>query len=847
MGWSGLAVLVDGFLDGIERLAPARATALRTALALETADEAVAPFAVALAARDLLVDAAEDTPIIVLVDDLQWIDHSTRRTLAFVARRLEVERLAIVSTRRVGGDPSADTGRAITLDALDAEDADDLLADVGVTAPGVREQLIRASRGVPLVLVEAAHLLDEDQRAGRAELPDPLPIGPSGQRVVDLVLARLSPSALTALVTAASEPAGDIGRILRALAERNLGLAELEEAESGGIVVLEGDRLTFRHPLMRSAAYYDAPRADRRAAHRALAGTLPASSPARAWHLARGAIGPDEAVAVALDEAAEGTLRRGAPTVAARTWELASRLSPEPSGRLRRLRQAAEALIDAGTTADAGHVLERADDVALEHDDADDLLERTRRRQLRLRLPASTGGAVASAETLRTMAAEVADESPDLAADLLMDALAADIRAGAMAGMVATIEDAGALRDRVDARRARRIGVMQIGLRVATGQADSDVLIAGVDELIGLDRRTAGALFAAEVVAPSLGFLRRTEESDRLLAELEQDLRTRGAMRPLIAVLGAQALARYGRSFPAAIAVAADAVELAEANGGVEQASLAGGVLALGGAVVGDRSLCERAVEALRDVPERERRVMAPAGLAYLAHHQGRHEEAVARYEPIAEILPIGQGFLRWEIEWIESLVRLGRRAEALDLIARLEDAVAPEMMALTGIGRAKGMLAADDEEAATHFADAVLVGEVAANDFVIGRAETVWGERLRRSRRRAESRRHLERAVELLRAVGATLPAERATAELRAAGGVVDDEDVTTFQLLTPHELQVAKLVVSGASNRDLALKLFISPRTVEAHLTTIFRKLGLRNRRELAARALEDPVLQP
>ena len=157
MGWSGLAVLVEGFLDGIERLAPARATALRTALALETADEAVAPFAVALATRDLLVDAAEDTPIVVLVDDLQWIDHSTRRTLAFLARRLEVERLAIVSTRRVGGDPSADTGRAIALDALDAEDADDLLADVGVDRTGragaadqgQRRRPARARRGRP--------------------------------------------------------------------------------------------------------------------------------------------------------------------------------------------------------------------------------------------------------------------------------------------------------------------------------------------------------------------------------------------------------------------------------------------------------------------------------------------------------------------------------------------------------------------------------------------------------------------------------------------------------------------------------------------------------------------------
>ena len=356
------------------------------------------------------------------------------------------------------------------------------------------------------------------------------------------------------------------------------------------------------------------------------------------------------------------------------------------------------------------------------------------------------------------------------------------------------------------------------------------------------------ALFVAEVVAPALGFLRRGEESDQLLVEVEQDLRTRGAVRPLIAVLGAQAMARYGRSFPDAFAAALDAADLAATNGGLEQASVAGVVLALAGAVVGDRGLCDRAVEVLRDVPEPERRAMGPAGLAYLAHHLGRHEEAVARYEPIVDILPIGQGFVRWEIEWIESLIRLGRRDEAVDLIARLGEVVSPEMLSLTGIDRAKGMLAVDDEVAAAHFADAVRVGETTGDDFVIGRAETAWGERLRRSRRRAESRRHLGRAVDLLRASGATLPTERAAAELRAAGGVVeDDQAADSFHLLTPHELQVAKLVVAGASNRELALKLFISPRTVESHLTTIFRKLGLRNRRELAARALEDPLLQP
>jgi DNA-binding CsgD family transcriptional regulator len=262
--------------------------------------------------------------------------------------------------------------------------------------------------------------------------------------------------------------------------------------------------------------------------------------------------------------------------------------------------------------------------------------------------------------------------------------------------------------------------------------------------------------------------------------------------------------------------------------------------------VIGDRDLCETAGRLLRDVPEPERRVFGPTGLAYLAYHEGRFAEAVARYEPIAELLPVGRGLLRWEVEWIESLVRVGRPEEARTLLHRLEEQLPPGVIGLTGLDRARGMLADDHDEAVAHFERAVRVGEETNNDFVIGRAETVWGERLRRMRRRAESRAHLERAVELLRAVGATRPAARAAAELQVAGGVVS-EGAASHELLTPQELQIARLVVAGASNRDLAQRLFISPRTVEAHLTAIFRKLGVRNRRELAARALDDSSLQP
>ena len=155
-------------------------------------------------------------------------------------------------------------------------------------------------------------------------------------------------------------------------------------------------------------------------------------------------------------------------------------------------------------------------------------------------------------------------------------------------------------------------------------------------------------------------------------------------------------------------------------------------------------------------------------------------------------------------------------------------------------------MLAPDLDTAARHFADTVTLAVRIDDRFTEGRTEIAWGERLRRARRRAEARNHLERAVELLRGIGATAFANHATRELRAAGGVVGD-DTASHHLLSPHELQVARLVVGGASNRDLAETLFLSPRTIEARLTAIFRKLSVSNRRELAAKALMDPILRP
>ena len=216
--WSGLAVLVDGVLAGLDGLAPARALAVRAALSVDAANPPVEPFAVALGARDLLVHAAESEAVVVFVDDLQWVDLASRQTLSFIARRLQFERVAIISARRSATDSLTDTGTLIAIEGVADEVADGILVDAGVDSANVRRELVAACGGNPFVLVETARLLDADQRTGRAELPEPLPIGVSAQRVVGLMLARLPQSAVAALCVAAAETDGDLVHITQALA-----------------------------------------------------------------------------------------------------------------------------------------------------------------------------------------------------------------------------------------------------------------------------------------------------------------------------------------------------------------------------------------------------------------------------------------------------------------------------------------------------------------------------------------------------------------------------------------------------------------------------------------------------
>jgi DNA-binding CsgD family transcriptional regulator/tetratricopeptide (TPR) repeat protein len=848
MAWSGLAGLLDRHLDRVAALPPARGAAINAALALTGPNGPVEPFAVAVAARDLITEAAEAAPFVVLVDDLPWIDLSSRLVLSYIAEHLDMERVTMIVSRRpvvdARADPTLDLGRVIELTGLPRDVADQLLIDVGVSSAEVRRRLIAAAGGNPLVLVEAANLLEPAERAGRAVLPDPLPVGRNGQRMAELVLERLDPTLRRALVVAAADPDGDVERITTALDDAGPGAAALDDAAAARIVSLDDGKVVFRHPLIRAACYHGASRAAQRAAHRALAATLPERSPTRAWHLARATLGPDAEVADALEVAATMTAHLGAPSLAARTWEAASRLSPAADDRSRRLRLAAAAELDAGMPKEAAEMLGRAEVVAGAV--SDDIIERTRRLQLRCRLPLAAGGFNRPASMLRAAARDVEDHDVDLAADLLLDAFARYIDEGGIADIIATATEAVELRGRVDDERACRIDIAEGAVLVVQGDGRGEALFDRYKEIGGPERPAEDASFLAGVVAPALGFLRRTAASDELLDALETDLRSRGAIRPLIDVLAAQAMAGHGRAFPVSLAAGLEAIELAESLGMPELATLAASAMALTSAVIGDRERCEQAAAVLATTADPERRAIGSMGLAWLALNEGRLDDSLEIYDSVLAVTGIGASVIRWEAEWVEALARAGRRDDGAAVLNELVRDGWPAAFAPAEYLRAKGFVARDEEAAYRSFERSISEAQSAGNPFTEARGRLAWGEQLRRVRRRADARGQLDRAHALFVAVGANTYADRAAAEARAAGSQSSDE-VVAHRLLTPHELQIARLVVGGASTRDVAAKLFISPRTIEAHLSTIFRKLGVRNRRELSALALDDPVLQP
>jgi DNA-binding CsgD family transcriptional regulator len=845
--YAGLSQLLAPVLDHLDRLVTPQRDALRAALGLE-ARQLADRFAAYAATLSLVAIAAEERPLLAVVDDAHWLDTASAEALAFMARRLGEDGVALLLASREDAGPALEAAPLdpITLRGLNAADAVALLDRIapGSVERSVAERLGRATYGNPLALSELVRLLSPAQLEGRELLPEPLPIGPDIERAFGARVAAMGEETQGALLTAAADESGALETLARALRLRGSGLAALASAEAGGIVVAAEGRLRFAHPLLRSAAYHRASAPERRYAHAALAAALDGVTGAavqRAWHLARARLEPDEGVARELDAVAEDARRRGAPAAAGRALEAAARLSPEPRPRIRRLLEAARGHHSAGSSARALGLLQESlaanDDPVVRAD-----IQLLRAQVDALRRPPAETRALLVAEAERV-------EPHDRARAVIMLAEAAmtSQMLGQPREMERLAERGFDLAVDVEGGPAL-IAALVLGIaRILRGDAATGYpLLVRARPLVEGSERAVLGLAATELLFGEL-YVGNYEEGGRLLGDLVARIREQGALTALPYALAGLAFAEYFLGhWRAAYALATESQTLADQVGQLPISALSGVVAALIAGAQGRLGEAREQIQPASTVIDGGVETMIAMfawARAEIEFGVGNYDEAIATLEPAGRFnLERGleePGLAPWAQELAEAYVRVGRVREAeatLEVLERQAERTGREL-AHAAAERCRGLLAGD-EDVEAHFRRALAWHERVPCPFERARTELCFGERLRRANRRSDARQPLRRALAGFEALAATPWIDRTVAELRATGERVRRRTPAPADRLTPQELQVAQLIVQGATNREAAAALFVTPKTIETHLAHVYRKLGVRSRVELARR---------
>jgi DNA-binding CsgD family transcriptional regulator len=819
------------------------------------------PFAVSAATLSLIAAAAENGPLLAAVDDAHWLDAASRAALVFAARRLHADRVAFIFVIREGEKTDlqfADFPR-MTLQGVGLETCRQLLAQgAGSPVPtGIAERIWEATLGNPLAILETPDQLTAAQLLGTEPLPELLPAGPGIQRSFERRVASLPKRTQTALLIAAASQSGSIMEMTRAYAAGGAALADLDPAEAARLISNDGLRIQFRHPLMRAAVYQAATAADRRAAHRALASSVGAhGSPAeRAWHLAAAAQGEDEEVASALEAAAHDARRRSGSSSAWRAFERAARLTPEPEQRARRLHEAGNDAYVAGEAALSRKLLLEALQLATNTSLRADIELSRGRIEMWTRSPAAARKILIAAADL------IEAEDPAKATLMLIDAGTTTMQEGdAEAGPAGLIPLTLSVSKRAyevgrrvgGAPEAAAGGTYAKALAATGGQAKAHTLLLRSLEVI--DEKES--LWQASQLIQCAAMFLYYEEFERMRVPLERLIAAaRAASAPGILPYALGHLAeldfRTGR-WASAHTAADEAVHLAAGLGHTFSLLYALAILSWIEAARGLEAECRAHVTRLWNVSEFARTAAgAYVGriLGLLELGIGRNEEAINHLQPVAQTLAqaglLAPTLFQEAPDLIEAYVHAGRRAEAEGwlLTLRTQADAGPGTWALAATARCRGLLEDDFQPA---FEEAMLLHARADMPFERARTELCYGERLRRARRRAEAREQLHAALATFERLGAEPWADRARNELRATGETVRRDRLASDEL-TLQELQVALKVAEGATNREAAATMFLSPKTIEAHLSRIYSKLGVRSRTELAHRFAQETSATP
>jgi len=809
-------------------------------------------FLVGLAVLSLMAAAADDRPLLCLIDDTQWLDQVSAQTLAFVARRLLAEPVGIVFAARDAGAQALAGLPELMIGGLSDADARDLLDSVvlGRIDARVRDRIVAETRGIPLALLEVPRNVSAAELSGGF---GNLGVRRSAGQIEESYVHRvqsLPADTQKLLLVAAAEPVGDAALFLRVAARLGIAVDALGPAEAGGLIEF-GPRMRFHHPLVRSAAYRAADMADRRAIHRALAdATDPQSNPdRRAWHAANAATGPDDAVAAELEASAGRAQKRGGIAATATFLERATALTSDPARRVARAIAAAQAKRDAADPAAAHELLAVAELGPLSH------LQNAQVARLRAQMEfaRSRGGELGSpplaepASQLLEAAMRLENLDDDLAREAYLEALTAAMYAGRLG-------EPGALPNVAEAARAA------VG-RVPNLQRPIDLLLSGLANLI-----TSGTSEAAVPLRAALEQICHAPPSDgqplrlaslglavvqeiaagelwddaiwhQLASNMVRRARDSGALAVLPSALVFLAGTHiFAGEFATAATLLEEATSIAAATDHLAPMRYHSLSLATLRGIPAD-VLPNLEAAAARGTARGEGRALGMNGwaTAVLNNGLGRYEEAFAAAREACEYDDLG--LHGWRLsELIEAAVRCGELETAAVAARRLEERAGASGTDFgLGFSASARALIADDEHADVLFAEGIERLERTRMVIHLARAHLRYGEWLRRVNRRVDARRHLGKAHEMFTRMGAQAFAERARRELVATGEKIAKQPSGSGDELTAQETQIARLAGDGFTNQEIGAQLFISTHTVEWHLRKVFVKLGITSRRQL------------
>jgi DNA-binding CsgD family transcriptional regulator len=822
--------LCEQVFDGLERLPAPQADALRTAFGL-TERGLPDHLLLGLAVRNLLAEAAGPRPLICLVDDAQWLDGPSARTLAFVARRLDALPVGLVFALRERREELVGLPE-VEVEGLSPVEARTLIDRVipGPLDEEVRARIVSETEDNPVAIAELLSLVSPVTIAGGFGPPSAIPLPAGMEKAVRDELARLPDDVRRAVLVAAADPLGRPNLLWRATDVLGVPNAAVNRAEAAGLLRL-GALVRFRHPAMRSAIYRAATPAERRNVHRALAeATDPTMDPdRRAWHRGEAMSGTDEEVATELERAVRQAQVKGGLPAAAALLARAAILTPDPARRSDRILAAAKAKLASGAIDEALELLARADSRLLQKRQGAQL-----EQLLAQAVVAQRGGGVGASMLMRA-AKRLEQLDVHLAREAHLAAFEAAIHAGHLSIDTPVSQAAFAARaapPTTQPPQAHDLLLDGLAALVSDGDAVAvPVLKQAIRNLEGGGGTRWLSLGAG--IATDLW----DDDAARALANQQRDF-----------ALGAGALMALQQSLVSLALLSIHAGDFAAAVELIEQSSLITTPSAFAGAANAPLMLSAfrgRESEALRLIEETIEHATAQGeGLtiafaeemtAVLQNSLGNYRDAFAAAQQAAQHAPLGVS-AQALVELVEAAARSGEREAGLAALCQLG-----ERARLSGTDWALGIearsraLLSDAQVADKLYKSAIERLSRCSITIALARAHLVYGEWLRREGRRVEARQQLRIALRMFTAMGAQAFAERAERGLLATGERLRKRRGETSRQLTSQEAQISQLARDGHSNPEIAVKLYISPRTVEYHLTKIFSKLGISSRNQL------------